>query len=147
MKQKMMAQGVPPEEIAFIHDAKTEVQKAELFAKVRKGQVRGLTLPAAYNTGGYETVETVKALAGYVDIWLADYKYASPALAKELSAAQDYPQVAHAAIRQMLLQTGAPVYDADGYLQKGVIVRHLALPGHSDVALPLEVLFMPLLVK
>lgn len=78
----------------------------------------GLTLPVAYNTGGYETVETVKALAGYVDIWLADYKYASPALAKELSAAQDYPQVAHAAIRQMLLQTGAPVYDADGYLQK-----------------------------
>ena len=67
----------------------------------------GLTLPVAYNTGGYETVETVKALAGYVDIWLADYKYASPALAKELSAAQDYPQVAHAAIRQMLLQTGA----------------------------------------
>ena len=75
------------------------------------------------------------ALAGYVDIWLADYKYASPALAKELSAAQDYPQVAHAAIRQMLLQTGAPVYDADGYLQKGVIVRHLALPGHCDDSL------------
>ena len=95
----------------------------------------GLTLPVAYNTGGYETVETVKALAGYVDIWLADYKYASPALAKELSAAQDYPQVAHAAIRQMLLQTGAPVYDADSYLQKGVIVRHLALPGHSDDSL------------
>lgn len=95
----------------------------------------GLTLPVAYNTGGYETVETVKALAGYVDIWLADYKYASPALAKELSAAQNYPQVAHAAIRQMLLQTGAPVYDADGYLQKGVIVRHLALPGHSDDSL------------
>ena len=95
----------------------------------------GLTLPVAYNTGGYETVETVKALAGYVDIWLADYKYASPALAKELSAAQDYPQVAHAAIHQMLLQTGAPVYDADGYLQKGVIVRHLALPGHSDDSL------------
>ena len=92
-------------------------------------------LPVVYNTGGYETVEAVKALAGYVDIWLADYKYASPALAKELSAAQDYPQVAHAAIRQMLLQTGAPVYDADGYLQKGVIVRHLALPGHSDDSL------------
>ena len=76
--------------------------------------------------------KAVAALRGYVDIWLADYKYASPALAKELSAAQDYPQVAHAAIRQMLLQTGAPVYDADGYLQKGVIVRHLALPGHVD---------------
>ena len=54
---------------------------------------------------------------------------------KSFPAAQDYPQVAHAAIRQMLLQTGAPVYDADGYLQKGVIVRHLALPGHSDDSL------------
>lgn len=52
-------------------------------------------------------------------------------LAAELSAAQDYPAVADAALRQMLLQTGAPVYDADGYLQKGVIVRHLALPGHA----------------
>lgn len=74
--------------------------------------------------------EAVKALAGYVDIWLADYKYADGALAAELSAAQNYPAVADAALRQMLLQTGAPVYDADGYLQRGVIVRHLALPGH-----------------
>ena len=104
-------------------------------AALDAARAQGFSLPVVYNTGGYETVEAVKALAGYVDIWLADYKYASPALAKELSAAQDYPQVAHAAIRQMLLQTGAPVYDADGYLQKGVIVRHLALPGHSDDSL------------
>ena len=85
-----------------------------------------------YNTGGYETVEAVKALAGYVDIWLADYKYADSALAAELSAARDYPAVADAALRQMLVQTGVPVYDADGYLRKGVIVRHLALPGHVE---------------
>lgn len=92
----------------------------------------GFALPVVYNTGGYETLETVKALAGYVDIWLADVKYASPDLAAELSAARDYPAVAEAALRQMLRQTGAPVYDTDGYLQKGVIVRHLALPGHTD---------------
>ena len=104
-------------------------------AALDAARAQGFSLPVVYNTGGYETVDAVRALAGYVDIWLADYKYASPALAKELSAAQDYPQVAHAAIRQMLLQTGAPVYDADGYLQKGVIVRHLALPGHSDDSL------------
>lgn len=95
----------------------------------------GFALPVVYNTGGYETVETVRALAGYVDIWLADYKYASPALAQELSRAPDYPQAAHDAIRQMLVQTGAPQRDADGYLQKGVIVRHLALPGHVDDSL------------
>ena len=92
----------------------------------------GLALPVVYNTGGYETVETVRALAPYVDIWLTDYKYASPALAAELSLAQDYPAAAEAALRAMLAQTGAPVYDGEGYLQRGVIVRHLALPGHTD---------------
>ena len=89
----------------------------------------GLTLPVVYNTGGYETVDSVRALAGYVDVWLTDFKYASPALAAQLSAAPDYPAVAEAALRQMLTQTGAPVYDGAGFLQRGVIVRHLALPG------------------
>ena len=98
-------------------------------------RARGLRLPIVYNTGGYETVETVQALSGYVDIWLADFKYASSAVSAELSAAADYPSVAEAALRRMLLQTGAPVYDADGYLQRGVIVRHLALPGHTQDSL------------
>lgn len=89
----------------------------------------GLALPIVYNTGGYETVAAVKALTGYVNIWLTDFKYADPALADRLSAAPDYPAVAEAALRQMLLQTGAPVYDKEGFLQRGVIVRHLALPG------------------
>ena len=99
-------------------------------AALDAARAQGFSLPVVYNTGGYETVDAVRALAGHVDIWLADYKYADGALAAELSAARDYPAVADAALRQMLLQTGAPVYDADGYLQKGVIVRHLALPGH-----------------
>lgn len=98
-------------------------------------RAQGLHLPIVYNTGGYETVETVKALQGYVDIWLADFKYASCEVGAELSAAADYPAVAEAALRQMLLQTGAPVYDIDGYLQRGVIVRHLALPGHTQDSL------------
>lgn len=92
----------------------------------------GFSLPVVYNTGGYETVETVKALDGYVDVWLADFKYASPNLADRLSSARDYPAVAEAAVRQMLIQTGAPVYDAEGFLQRGVIVRHLALPGCTE---------------
>lgn len=92
----------------------------------------GLSLPVVYNTGGYETVETVKALDGYVDVWLADFKYASPDLADRLSSARDYPAVAETALRQMLIQTGAPVYDAEGFLQRGVIVRHLALPGCTE---------------
>ena len=92
----------------------------------------GLSLPVVYNTGGYETVETVKSLDGHVDVWLADFKYASPDLADRLSSARDYPAVAEAALRQMLIQTGAPVYDAEGFLQRGVIVRHLALPGCTE---------------
>lgn len=92
----------------------------------------GFSLPVVYNTGGYETVETVKVLDGYVDVWLADFKYASPDLAGRLSSARDYPAVAEAALRQILIQSGAPVYDAEGFLQRGVIVRHLALPGCTE---------------
>ena len=92
---------------------------------------RGLRLPVVYNTGGYETVGTVQALAGYVDIWLTDFKYDSPALAAELSRAGNYPVVADRALRAMLRQTGAPVYDPEVYLRRGVIVRHLVLPGQA----------------
>lgn len=96
---------------------------------LESARAAGLTLPVVYNTGGYETLAAVKALNGYVDIWLTDFKYASPELAERFSAARNYPAVAEAALRQMLRQTGAPVYDAEGFLQRGVIVRHLALPG------------------
>ena len=94
-----------------------------------EARAQGLSLPVVYNTGGYETVETVKLLAGYVDVWLADVKYIDPALSERYSAAPDYFEVCSAAVRQMIAQTGAPVYDQDGILQKGVILRHLALPG------------------
>lgn len=95
-----------------------------------RARAEGFSLPVVYNTGGYETPETVRQLEGYVDIWLTDYKYASPELAAELSGAPDYPEVADRALRQMLAQTGEPVFAGD-FLQKGVIVRHLALPGHT----------------
>lgn len=102
---------------------------------LREARRQGFRLPVVYNTGGYETVETVQALAPYVDVWLTDLKYDAPALAEQLSTAPDYPTVADAALRQMLRQTGAPVYDAEGYLQRGVIVRHLVLPGHVQDSL------------
>lgn len=104
-------------------------------AALDEARRRGLRLPVVYNTGGYETLETVEVLKSYVDIWLTDYKYASPALAQELSRARDYPAVADAALCQMLRQTGAPVFGDDGYLRRGVIVRHLALPGHVNDSL------------
>lgn len=88
-------------------------------------------VPVVYNCGGYESLSTLRRLEGFVDIYLPDLKYADPALAKRLSGAEDYPQRAQAAILEMVRQTGPAVYDADGILKKGTIVRHLILPGHT----------------
>jgi putative pyruvate formate lyase activating enzyme len=89
----------------------------------------GLRLPIVYNTSGYETGESVHALRDYVDIWLTDLKYVSPELSARYSHAPDYFEVAAAALEAMVDQTGPVVIDDDGILQRGVIVRHLLLPG------------------
>ena len=88
-----------------------------------------LALPVVYNTGGYERTETLRMLEGYVDIWLPDAKYADSTRANRYSAAEDYPQIAFAAIEEMLRQAGKPVFDPQGRMLRGVIVRHLVLPG------------------
>ena len=103
-----------------------------ITAALDQARAAGLHLPIVCNTGGYETVESVARWAGYIDIWLADLKYISPALAADLSAAPDYPAAAKAAIEAMLAQAGRPVFDDEGILQRGVILRHLAIPGHMD---------------
>ncbi|MBQ8979720.1 MAG: radical SAM protein [Oscillospiraceae bacterium] len=89
-----------------------------------------LGIPVVYNSSGYERTETVEALRGYIDIYLPDVKYFSPQLSKELSAAEDYFSYAYAAVKAMTLQVGRPVFDKDGIMQKGVIVRHMILPSH-----------------
>ena len=86
-------------------------------------------VPIVWNTGGYETLETLRLLEGAVDIYLPDLKHVSPRLAKLCANAPDYFDIASTAILEMCRQTGEPVYDADGMMQKGVIVRHLILPG------------------
>ncbi len=93
-----------------------------------------LPVPVVYNCGGYERVETLKKLEGLVDIYLPDMKYGISALAKELSGAADYPQVAKLAIEEMVRQRGKPVVK-DGIMESGVIVRHLVLPGAVDNSL------------
>lgn len=89
----------------------------------------GLALPVACNCGGYERTETVHLLSPYIDIWLPDFKYAQQSLGLKYSAAPDYPETALAAIAAMLYHTGPPVFDGDGLLRRGVLVRHLLLPG------------------
>ena len=93
-----------------------------------------LPVPVVYNCGGYERPETIRALAGKVDIYLPDLKYADNRLAEKLSGAGDYFEVATAAIREMVRQTGAPRWDGEK-LKSGVIVRHLILPGYVENSL------------
>lgn len=87
-----------------------------------------LNIPVVYNCGGYERVETVKMLDGYVDIWLPDLKYFSAEASKKYSGAQDYFDIAIEAVTEMQRQVGKPVFGDDGMMKRGVIVRHLLLP-------------------
>lgn len=88
-----------------------------------------LPVPVVWNSGGYDTLETLRALEGKVDVYLPDLKYLRPGTAARYSDAPDYPEAACAAILEMYRQTGPCVYDGDGLLRRGVIIRHLILPG------------------
>ena len=92
----------------------------------------GLQIPVVYNSGGYERVEALRSLEGLIDVYLPDLKYLDSERAKRYSLAPDYPETATAAIAEMVRQTGEPVFDEEGMMQKGVIVRHLALPGGRE---------------
>ena len=91
-----------------------------------------LNIPVVWNCGGYESVETLKMLDGLVDVYLPDFKYASPELAKIYSGAEDYPEVAQSALAEMYRQVGKFEIDEDGIAKRGVIVRHLVLPSHRN---------------
>ena len=96
-----------------------------------------LRIPVVYNCGGYERVETVRVLSDYVNIFLPDIKYKSTELSEKYSGAPDYFEKASAAITEMIRLAGPPVFGEDGMLRRGVILRHLVLPGcrHDSAAL------------
>lgn len=102
-----------------------EIREAVLIAKAQ-----GLELPIVYNCSGYEKVDTLKKLEGIVDIYLTDFKYMDSEVAKRYSKAPDYPFIARGALEEMVRQQGYPEFDAYGMMKKGVIVRHLLLPGY-----------------
>ncbi len=91
-----------------------------------------LHIPVVYNCGGYERVETLRMLEGYVDVYLPDLKYFSSEVSKRYSAAPDYFQYASEAVQEMIRQCGEPVFDRDGMLIKGVLIRHMVLPGQKE---------------
>ena len=92
----------------------------------------GLKIPIVYNSSGYEKLETIKKLDGYVDIYLPDFKYYSNELSWKFSHCKDYFEIADKALEEMVHQVGDIIIDDDGIMKRGVIVRHLLLPGHLE---------------
>lgn len=101
---------------------------------VLEARDRGLKLPIVYNCSGYEKREVIRNLKGIVDIFLTDFKYMEEEPAGKYSFAPDYPEVAKAALQAMVEVAGEPLFDENGMMRKGVIVRHLLLPGHKKNA-------------
>jgi len=89
---------------------------------------QGLDLPLVYNSGGYDSVETLKLLDGIFDIYMPDFKYSDPRVAKKFSNAEDYPEVVKKALKEMHRQVGDLVLDQKGIAKKGLLIRHLVLP-------------------
>ncbi len=107
----------------------TKVAQAVLMSKEM-----GLRLPVVYNCSGYAKREVVKNLSGIVDIFLTDFKYMDKGLAAKYSSAPDYPEKAKEALEEMVYITGDPAFDGRGMMRRGVLVRHLLLPGHKKNA-------------
>ena len=93
-------------------------------------KANGLHIPVIYNTNGYEKVETLKELEGYIDVYLPDLKYAGDELSKKYSKVDHYFEAATKAIQEMHRQVGTPIFDENGIIQKGLMIRHLILPNH-----------------
>ena len=104
----------------------------QIIEAIKIAKAKGLNIPIVYNTNGYENIETIKALNGYVDVYLPDLKYAEEKLATEYSGAKNYFEVATKAIKEMIKQVGNIKLNEDGIIQKGVIIRHLVLPNHIE---------------
>jgi putative pyruvate formate lyase activating enzyme len=102
---------------------------AQVLEAVEVAVEGGLQVPLVYNTGGYDKVETLRLLEGVVDIYMPDIKYAAPEQAARYSKARDYPEVARAAVREMHRQVGDLQMDARGVASRGLLVRHLVMPG------------------
>ena len=101
----------------------------EIIKAVGMAKNKGLKLPIVYNCSGYEKADTLKLLEGLVDVYLTDFKYMDKEIAKRYSQAVDYPDIAKTALKEMVRQRGQAEFDERGIMTKGVIVRHLLLPG------------------
>ncbi len=104
----------------------------QILEALHMAKKQGLTLPIVYNCSGYESAFALRLLDGTVDIYLTDFKYMDRELAQRYSHAADYPRMAKPALAEMVRQTGEARFDEKGMMQRGVIVRHLLLPGQTE---------------
>lgn len=104
----------------------------QIIEAIKIAKAKGLHIPIVYNTNGYENIETIKALNGYVDVYLPDLKYSEDEIATEYSGTKNYFEIATSAIKEMIKQVGNIKLNEDGIIQKGVIIRHLVLPNHIE---------------
>ena len=102
----------------------------QIIEAIKIAKSNGLIIPIIYNTNGYENIETVNMLNGYIDVYLPDLKYAENDLAKKYSKIENYFEISTKAIKQMYNQVGDVVLDKNGLIKKGVIIRHLILPNN-----------------
>lgn len=128
----------PSHYVPTIAEALRQLRKVSAEEFLESNVVNGgssgdrLVIPVVYNTSSYDSVESLRQLKGLVDIYLADFKYVSPEVARKLSHAANYPEVALVALDEMVAQVGFWSENAQGLLEKGIIVRHLVLPGHIE---------------
>lgn len=104
----------------------------QIIEALKIAKKNGLKIPIVYNTSGYENIETIKMLDGYIDVYLPDFKYFSNDLAKKYSNANNYFEIATNALNEMFKQVGEFSLDENGILKKGMVVRHLLLPGYTE---------------
>lgn len=104
----------------------------QIIEAIKIAKNNGLKIPIIYNTNGYENIETLKLLEGYIDIYLPDLKYAENDLAKKYSKIENYFEIATSAIKEMYRQVGENEYDENGIIKAGIIIRHLILPNHTE---------------
>ena len=102
----------------------------QIIEAIKIARKNVLKLPIVYNTNGYEKVETLKMLEGYVDIYLPDFKYSDNDLGKRLSKVDNYFEIVTEALKEMYRQTGKAVFNGEGIMQKGMVIRQLVLPNH-----------------
>lgn len=104
----------------------------QIIEAIKSARSAGLSIPIVWNSNAYENVDTIKALSGMVDVYLPDLKYCDDDLALKYSGAPGYFDTAARAILEMFSQVGAPVFDKKGIITRGLIIRHLILPGHKE---------------